>query len=141
MGASTAILAAQRCPAFRAIVSDSSFLSFKETIAHHVELLFHLPSFPVASLIVGLTGLRMRFSPEDGDVEEAVHALDRVPILFIAGGKDRRMPPELAQRLRDASVNPGSEMLLVPEATHGEAYNTDKKLYLDTVFSFLSHVP
>jgi pimeloyl-ACP methyl ester carboxylesterase len=60
--------------------------------------------------------------------------------LFIAGGNDRRMPPALAEQLRRASSNPYSQMLLVPGASHGEAYNVNKTLYLDTVFEFLDHV-
>lgn len=140
MGASTAILAAKQCPGFAAIVADSSFLSFRETVAHHLNLLFHLPSFPIANMIVGLTGIRMGIDPDDGDVEAAVKSLPEVPILFVAGGNDRRMPPALAERLRQASSNPGSQMLLVPGATHGEAYNVNKNLYLSTVFSFLSRV-
>jgi pimeloyl-ACP methyl ester carboxylesterase len=138
MGASTAILGAKRCPGFRAIVADSSFLSFRDTISHHVGLFFHLPSFPIANLIVAVTGMRMQMNPDDGDVEAAVESLGNVPMLFIAGGRDRRMPPKLAERLRSASKNPKSELLLVPEATHGEAYSTDKTLYLNTVFGFLS---
>jgi pimeloyl-ACP methyl ester carboxylesterase len=138
MGASTAILGAHRCSAFRAIIADSSFLSFRETVAHHLNLFLHLPPFPIADLIVELTSLRMRMNPDDGNVEAAVESLTNVPILFIAGEKDRRMPPSLAQRLRDASTNPQSEMLLVPGAGHGEAFSTNKKLYLDTVFAFLS---
>jgi pimeloyl-ACP methyl ester carboxylesterase len=139
MGASTAILAAKECPGFAAIIADSSFLSFRETVAHHLNLIFRLPQFPIANLIVAITSLRMGISADDGDVEAAVKSLPNVPILFIAGGKDRRMPPALAERLRQASANPRSQMLLVPEATHGEAYNVDKQLYMSTAFSFLAH--
>ena len=80
----------------------------------------------------------MGINADDGDVEAAVRSLPNVPILFIAGENDKRMPPALAERLRRTSTNPHSEMLLVPEATHGEAYNVDKPLYLKTIFSFLS---
>jgi len=138
MGASTAILGAKRCPGFRAIISDSAFLSFRDTISHHVRLFFNLPPFPIANMIVGLTGLRLRVDPDDGDVEDAVESLRNVPILFIAGGDDRRMPPELAERLKDASKSPRSEMLVVPGAGHGEAYRTNKSLYMNTVLGFLS---
>jgi pimeloyl-ACP methyl ester carboxylesterase len=139
MGASTAILAAKQCPPFAAIIADSSFLSFRETVSHHLKLIFHLPSFPISNLIVGVTAVRMGINPNDGDVEAAVKGLPNVPILFIAGGNDRRMPPALAEQLRRASSNPYSQMLMVPSATHGEAYNVHKTLYLDTVFTFLDH--
>ena len=69
MGASTAILAAKQCPPFAAIIADSSFLSFRETVSHHLKLIFHLPSFPISNLIVAVTAVRMGINPNDGDVE------------------------------------------------------------------------
>src|SRR5437879_3796808 len=86
MGASSAILAAKQCPGFSTIISDSSFLSFRETVDHHLRLILRLPAFPVANLIVAITSYRMHFDPDDGDVEAAVHSM-KTPILFIAGGR------------------------------------------------------
>jgi pimeloyl-ACP methyl ester carboxylesterase len=136
MGASSAILAARQCPEVGAIVSDSSFLSFRETIAHHVSLFFRLPAFPFANLIVAITEWRAGFDADDGDVEAAVREID-VPILFIAGGADRRMPPALARRLMDASRNPLKELLVIPDAGHGEAFSRDRSTYLNSVYRFL----
>jgi alpha-beta hydrolase superfamily lysophospholipase len=139
MGASSAILAAEQCPGAAAIVSDSSFLSFRETIAHHVGLFFRLPAFPIANLIVAITEWRAGFDANDGDVEAAVRKID-LPILFIAGGADRRMPPALAERLMAASRNPVKKLLVVPGAGHGEAFARDRETYLSSVFDFLAHV-
>src|SRR5216117_3094368 len=126
MGASSAILAAKHCPGFAAIVSDSSFLSFRDTVAHHLGLIFRLPAFPIANLVVAITALRMGFNPDDGDVESAIRQIN-IPILFIAGSADRRMPPALAQRLFTASRNSLKEILIVPGAGHGEAFATDRQ--------------
>jgi alpha-beta hydrolase superfamily lysophospholipase len=137
LGASTALLAEPRCPGSAAIISDSSFLSFSETIRHHFHLIFRLPAFPIADLIVRLTSLRMGFRLEDGDVENAVSKLDTVPILFIAGGADVRMPPALAERLASRATNPGKQLLIVPGAGHGQAFARDRETYLRTTFDFL----
>jgi pimeloyl-ACP methyl ester carboxylesterase len=136
MGASSALLAARQCPGFTAVVSDSSFLSFRETVAHHLGLYFKLPSFPIANLIVGTTALRMGLDPDDGDVEAAVKDIE-APILFIAGSNDRRMPPELAGRLLKAARNPAKKLVVVPGAKHGDAFSTDREVYLKSVFDFL----
>jgi pimeloyl-ACP methyl ester carboxylesterase len=136
MGASSAILAAKRCPGFAAIISDSSFLSFRDTVGHHLTLLFHLPAFPIANLIVAITSYRAGFTPGDGDVEAAVRDLN-IPILFIAGGADRRMPPSLAERMFRAAKNPVKQLLVIPGARHGEAFTTDRMTYLNSVYSFL----
>jgi alpha-beta hydrolase superfamily lysophospholipase len=136
MGASSAILAAQRCPGIAAIVSDSSFLSFRDTIAHHLTLFFRLPSFPISNLIVMITAMRTGIDPDDGDVEAAVRQL-RIPILFIAGSADRRMPPAMAERLLNAASHPSKKLVVVPGAGHGNAFERDRDLYLNTVFPFL----
>lgn len=138
LGASAALLAERRCPGSAAIISDSSFLSFSETIKHHFTLIFRLPSFPIANIIIGLTSWRMGFRVADGDVEAAVAALN-VPILFIAGGADVRMPPELAKRLASRASNPATQLLTVPGAGHGQAFAKDRETYLRTSFEFIEH--
>ena len=138
LGASTALLAERRCPGSAAIISDSSFLSFSETIKHHFTLIFRLPSFPIANIIIGLTSWRMGFRAADGDVEAAVAALN-VPILFIAGGADVRMPPDLAKRLASRASNPSTQLLIVPGAGHGQAFAKDRETYLRTSFEFIEH--
>jgi pimeloyl-ACP methyl ester carboxylesterase len=140
LGAATALLAAPKCPGFAGIVADSSFLSFRETIAHHISLIFRIPSFPIANLIVAITAWRMGFDPDEGDVESAVRRLANVPILFVAGGRDARMPPALAERLYRASPDPLREMLVIPEAGHGNAFTTDRQRYLDAVFGFFVRI-
>ncbi len=140
MGASSALIAAKQCPGFAAAISDSSFLSFRETVAHHLGLYFHLPAFPIANLIVAATGFRAGFDPDAGDVEQAVRDID-IPILFIAGSSDVRMPPALAHRLLDAAKNPMKKLVVVPNAKHGEAFSTDRELYLKSVYDFLEELP
>ena len=136
MGASSAILAAKQCPGFSAIISDSSFLSFRDTVSHHLRLIFRLPAFPIANLIVAITGYRMHFDPDDGDVEAVVRRLT-TPILFIAGGRDRRMPPALAEKMLNESPSALKQLVIIPAAGHGEAFATDRRTYLNSVYGFL----
>jgi len=140
MGAATALLAVRDYGGFAGVVSDSAFPSFRETIEHHVHLLFRIPSFPVANMIVWLTGVRMHMDPDSGDVEAAVRKFGNVPVLFIAGGSDRRMPPGVAQRLYDANQSPLRKLLVVPGAGHGEAFSTNREQYLEAVFSFIESI-
>jgi alpha-beta hydrolase superfamily lysophospholipase len=137
MGAATALLAVRDYGGFAGVVSDSAFPSFRETIEHHVRLLFRIPSFPVADMIVWITGVRMHMDPDTGDVEAAVRKFGNVPVLFIAGGADRRMPPGVAKRLYEANHSPLKQLIVVPGAGHGEAFSTNRQQYLDAVFTFL----
>jgi pimeloyl-ACP methyl ester carboxylesterase len=139
LGASSGILAARQCPVFSAIVSDSSFLSFRETISHHLSLFFRLPAFPIANLIVAITARRMGFDPDDGDVEAAVREL-KIPIMFIAGSADMRMPPALAERMFNAASNPLKTLLIFPGAGHGNAFAKNRDEYLNSVYRFLQTV-
>ncbi len=139
MGASSAILGAKQCPGFAGIISDSSFLSFRDTVGHHLTLFFRLPAFPIANLIVAITALRMGFDPDDGDVEHAIREIN-IPILFIAGTADRRMPPALAEQMFRASPNDLKELLIIPGAGHGEAFAKDRQQYLNSVYRFLERV-
>ena len=138
MGAATDLLAVRDCGGFAGVVSDSAFLSFRETVARHLRLYFRLPAFPIANTIIAITGLRMRMDPDDGDVEAAVRHFGKVPVLIIAGSEDRRMPPEVARRLFDAAGSPKKQLLIIPGAGHGDAFRTDRQKYLDTAFEFLS---
>jgi pimeloyl-ACP methyl ester carboxylesterase len=139
MGASSAILATKQCPGFAAIIADSSFLSFRDTVAHHLTLYFRLPAFPIANLIIAVTAFRMGFNPDDGDVEAAVRSLN-VPVMFIAGTADRRMPPALAERMFRESPNTLKQLLVVPGAGHGGAFATDRETYLNSIYRFLETV-
>jgi alpha-beta hydrolase superfamily lysophospholipase len=140
MGAATALLAVRDYGGFAGVVSDSAFPSFRETIEHHVRLLFRIPSFPVANMIVWLTGVRMHIDPDSGNVESAVRKFGNVPVLFIAGGADKRMPPGVAKRLYDANQSPLKKLIVVPGAGHGEAFSTNREQYLEAVFSFFESV-
>jgi len=139
MGASSAILAAKQCPGFAAIISDSSFLSFRDTVSHHLGLFFRLPRFPIANLIVGITAWRVGFDPNEGDVQAVVRNLN-IPIMFIAGTADRRMPPALAEQMFKESPNSLKQLLVIPGASHGEAFAADRETYLSSVYRFLETV-
>jgi fermentation-respiration switch protein FrsA (DUF1100 family) len=91
-------------------------------------------------MIIALTAWRTGVNPDDGDVEAAIRSFGNVPLLVIAGGRDRRMPPEIAQKLFDASTSPLKQFLLIPEATHGEAFRVDRQRYLGAVFPFFDAI-
>lgn len=137
MGAAAALLAAAETPEVAAVIADSSFLNIEHTVAHHVKLIFGLPYYPFASVLLFFLETRGHFDRKDFDLEKAVAALGERPILVAAGGDDRRMPPELQKRLFEASPSPKRRYVVIPGAGHGAAYRVDPESYQRDLVEFL----
>jgi len=140
MGAVADLLAAAETPAVAAVVSDSAYLSFDDTVAHHIKLFFHIPAFPMANELEFWISRRAGFDSAKLNCVEAVKAIGNRPILFIAGARDRRMPPQIAQELYQAAASPKSDLLVVDgqgSDVHGHAYLVAPGLYIERIGRFL----
>ena len=141
MGAVTALLAAAETPQVDAVISDSAFLSFDDTIAHHIRVFLHLPSFPLAAELGYFIESRADFSASQVNALEAVKRLSDRPILFIAGKNDKRMPPQIAETLYNASSSPKRDLLIIDgigSEIHGHAYQANSMLYIERIANFLT---
>ena len=140
MGASAALMSAAETADVSAVISDSSYLNFRDTVDHHVKMFLHLPAFPFSNELRFFIGQRGNFDSSQVDAVDAVKRIGDRPILFIAAAHDRRMPPEIAQRLYEASESKKSDLLIVDgpgSEIHGHAYQANPKLYIDSVARFL----
>ena len=137
MGAAASLLAAAERKDVRAVIADSSFHSIEDTVTHHVKLFFRLPKFPLGYELLFHLSRRGGFRTEDFDVEKAVRALGERPVLFVAGGRDVRMPPATQRRLYAASASPLSRFVLIDGAEHGAGFHVDPDTYRREVLSFL----
>jgi predicted MFS family arabinose efflux permease/pimeloyl-ACP methyl ester carboxylesterase len=147
MGAAATLLAAAEHTNDRdiiAVIADSSFLSFSDTVRHHVSLI-HLPrglgvpAFPFATLLIKFTAWRMNFRADDFDLRAAVRRIKQ-PVLFIGGTNDQRMPiATVLEPLYAAATSPLKRKLVVAneQATHGHAYDADPAGYIAAVREFL----
>jgi predicted MFS family arabinose efflux permease/pimeloyl-ACP methyl ester carboxylesterase len=147
MGAAATLLAAAESANDRdiiAVVADSSFLSFADTVRHHVSLIhlprgLSVPAFPFATLLIKFTAWRMNFRVADFDLLRAVQQIKQ-PILFIGSTHDQRMPvATVLEPLYAAATSPLKRKLIVTseQATHGHAYDADPAGYMGTVREFL----
>ena len=142
MGASAALLAAAETPEIAAVISDSSFLSFKDTIDHHVNMFLRLPTFPFSNELKFYIERRAGFDGSDLNALEAVKRIGDRPIMFIAAAHDRRMPPAIAEQLYQTSSSPKRDLLIVDgpgDNIHAHAYQANPKLYIERVNAFLHH--
>jgi fermentation-respiration switch protein FrsA (DUF1100 family) len=141
MGASASLMAASDTQDVAAVISDSSFLSYSHTIAHHARLFFHLPAFPIVDEIIYWSAWRGGFWPSEFDLRKAVDRINPRPILFIAVEGDRRITPEVARELYSHSTSPGKVILVGPGRRHGEGFTSGHELYERAVKNFLSSLP
>lgn len=140
MGAAAALMAAADSGNVAAVISDSSFLSYRDTIEHHWRLFFHLPPFPIADEVIYWSAWRGGFRAADFDLEKAVERIGPRPILFVAAEGDRRMPPEIARRLYGDSASPLKDLIILPGSRHGEGFNQHPKPYKEAVTRFLERL-
>jgi pimeloyl-ACP methyl ester carboxylesterase len=141
MGAAATLLAASEIgdEKLLAVVAESSFLSFADTVRHHVRLL-GLPAFPFATLLIKFTSWRLNFAAEDYDLLRATGKISR-PILFIGGTKDARMPTaSVLEPLYAAAANAGKRKFIVEGATHGRAYDESPESYVKAVNEFVESI-
>ncbi|HSB12587.1 MAG TPA: alpha/beta fold hydrolase [Blastocatellia bacterium] len=140
MGATAALLAAAETPEVSAVISDSSFLNFDHTIDHHLKLFLHLPVFPIGNELKFFMENRAGFEGSKLDALEAVKQIGDRPIMFIAAAHDRRMPPELAERLYQACRSSKRDLLIVEgpgDNVHGHGFQANPEMYLERVSGFL----
>ena len=141
MGAAAALMAAADSQDVTAVISDSSFLSFRDVIIHHAQLYFHLPAFPIVDEGIAWAAWRGGFRPSDFDLRKAIERMNPRPVLFIAVQDDRRIPPAVAQELYSISNSPQKTLVIVPGRRHGEGFRLGNEQYEQAVKQFLAALP
>lgn len=152
MGAAATLLAASEIQDEKllCVVAESSFLSFTDTVYHHVSMIrippsrhgggLRVPTFPFAPLLIKFTSWRLNFAAEDYDLVRAVRKISR-PVLFIGGTKDVRMPTAtVLEPLYAAAQNPQRRKFIVEGATHGHAYDESPDEYIKVLNEFVETI-
>jgi pimeloyl-ACP methyl ester carboxylesterase len=148
MGAAAALLAAAESPEVSAVISDSTFLTFSDTIRHHYYLFRSfarrrwwwfppLPAFPITDEVIYWAAWKGHFRPADFDMEQAVKRINPRPILFVGVQGDQRMPPAIAQKLYAEATSPQKGIVIVPGSRHGEGFKQATEQYEKAVSGFL----
>ena len=136
MGAAISLQHAAIDPRIQFVVEDCSFNRLEAMLAYRLKVDYHLPEFPFLP-VVGLfcrilTGMSIKqVSPED-----AVKKIS-APILFIHGGKDAFIPPDMCEKLAALKLNGPKKLYMPPNAGHAELYWNNQKEYTAVVHEFL----
>jgi pimeloyl-ACP methyl ester carboxylesterase len=140
MGAAAVLYATAETPEVAAVIADSSYLNYNDTVTHHARLFLPVPAFPIAGELRLLVAWRGGFDGAELDAVGAVKKIGARPALFIAAANDKRMPPDIAQKLYDASDSPKRDLLIIDgpgSEIHAHAYQANSPLYINRIAEFL----
>jgi len=134
MGAASLIEAANRMTDVGAIVIDSTFSYLRPILERELPKRTNLPNFMNSAILLAgpVFGMNADLKPED-----AVRALPKRAFLFFHGTGDTFITPDNAERLKAASSNPDSKLLILKAGQHVKTYNDNPELYMSTLYSFL----
>ncbi len=136
-GATSTLLAAEgKAEIYDGLIVESPYNTLRETAAHHGWLMYKLPYYPIVPLVLKIFSMRTGVNPEAIDAYRACKQLSGIPVLFVAGGGDPRMPPEHVKKLYECKQGE-KDFLIIPEANHGQLFGTDTELYLQSVDGLL----
>ena len=135
-GATVMMTAGEALPSqVKALVEDCGYTSVRDIFADEMDVLFHLPAFPLLDIASWISSFRAGYGfTEASSLKQIAKA--QVPVLFIPGSKDNFVHTDMVYRLHDAC--PAEKQLLVVDGSgHGNSYNHAPDIYFDTVFGFL----
>ncbi|MBO0587219.1 alpha/beta hydrolase [Sporosarcina sp. E16_8] len=139
MGAATVLMASgeEELPReVKAIIADSPYESVYQLFAYQMNRMFYLPAFPLLDSTSVLTKIRAGYSFREASALKEVKKTT-VPILYIHGESDTFVPTELTKNLYQHTAS-DAELLIVPNANHGESIALDEDKYKMTVDQFLN---
>jgi uncharacterized protein len=117
MGAVAVLRAAAGRSDVRAVIVEAPFDTLRETIAHHGELLYHIPRWlPIARISIAFAEIAAHFDADRVDAVAAARDI-HAPLLAIADGADVRMPEVVVRKVADAHPGP-TRVWVVPGAGH-----------------------
>ena len=135
MGAESMLGVAEQLGPVAALVADSAYAELRPIIELNLHRYSPLPALFYPGIIEAGTlfyGLNPDFRPIDH-----VRALPQRAFLFFVGGRDDFIPPDNSRRLRAASANPGSRLVVFEGSGHVQGYHDERDRYLRELFAFI----
>ncbi len=139
MGAGAVVLAAEAEPGITAMVLDSTYARVNDLISFEIARKTPVPEWAAPVFIPGASFLaNVLYGIDLGRLapDEAIKSVD-IPILVIHGEDDTRIPTEHGVRVFEAA-HTESELWLVPDTDHAEAFHNFPKDYMDRVVNYFS---
>lgn len=122
----------------KAVIADCAFTSAKEIFAHVMKKDYHVPAFPFMEIGEVYSQLLAGYKFSDYSTLEALKD-NKVPVLFIHGGKDKFVPTWMSNKNYEAATSK-KRLLIVEEGGHGSSLFEDQETYERTEKEFLDEV-
>lgn len=134
MGAATSLMAAAESEEIAAVVADGGYADIVSIFESEFSARSSLPGFFIPIILFAANKM---YDIDFAAIkpEEAVSKLS-VPVFIIHGEQDDMVPVAHAYRLREASQHPDSELWILPEAAHSNAYLVRPAEYMERVIAF-----
>jgi len=117
MGSVAVLLAAAEAKDVRGVIVEAPYDTYRNTIAHHARLLYHLPAWvPTIPTAIAAAEWRAGFDADDVDAVAATRRI-HAPLLAIVDGLDPRMPEAVVRRIYDAHPGP-KHLWVAPGVDH-----------------------
>ena len=118
----------------KCIIEDSGYSNIRDVYKSQLKLHYGLPSFPIIQIANLICKLRAGYYFSDADPLEQI-SKSNLPILFIHGKKDTKIPVSMACDLYENYKN-DKELLIVKNAKHAEGFFVNKEKYINAVEKF-----
>lgn len=137
MGASTVLMSTGlTLPAqVKAAISDCAFTSAYEVFQSVLKTMYHIPPFPLLKFADWMAKREAGYGLDECNARKEV-AKSQIPILFIHGDADTFVPCSFVYQLYGACRSE-KQLLVVPGASHAEAYYKDTEAYEHAVLSLI----
>lgn len=140
MGAATVMMASNQPDlpsSVNSLIEDCGYKDVWSELTYQAQSAYNIPPFPLVYSLSAMNKVRQGWFLKEASATKALAENDR-PILLIHGDSDTYVPTTM---LYDnyAAVKSGTpkEMLLIKGAAHAKAFETNPKLYRQTVERFL----
>ncbi|GAA0466721.1 alpha/beta hydrolase [Alkalibacillus silvisoli] len=140
MGAATVLMTSgEELPEeVQGIISDSGYSTVKDELAHQLDHIYGLPSFPLLEVTSVITNIRAGYTLGEASAVEQVKD-NNLPLLIIHGEDDDLVPTEMAYEIIDAAGGE-NELWIVPEAGHTKAFDNVTEEFYERVGDFVDRV-
>lgn len=134
MGGSVAISAGAKIPEIRAVLAESPFASFNQTVKRFAKLFYGIPEW-IVPLTLFFARMRLGFNPEKCSPLYYVSELSPRALMIFQGGADERMPVTEGKMLYEKAKEP-RELWIVPQAGHGDISEKVPEEYKEKLLKF-----